>query len=161
MGPIASIDIAASRSPDNAGPILNSGNTARADASQATDGLGSSRGPGAPIAITQLHTAVSQLLQSVGGGLEDDKVLQMLIALIILLALLRESQGASASPPNALAPLATRGGPTQFVSFYSSSTTIVVEQTTTTMVFQAMDVYGAAADSGQGQSKGGQVDSAA
>lgn len=93
-------------------------------------------------AVTQIHSAVSQMLQSVGGGIENNKMLQMLIALMILLALLEQAEGQDKAAREALAELGTRrGGQQQFFSAYSSSTTISWEYTSTTFVFGSEGAY--------------------
>ncbi len=97
---------------------------------------------GTTSAVTQIHSAVSQMLQSVGGGVENDKMLQMLIALMILLALLEEMQKPDTAARDALAQLGNRGnGQAQFMSTYASSTTVSFEYTTTTVVFGSADAH--------------------
>jgi hypothetical protein len=80
-------------------------------------------------AVSSLHinAAVSQLLQGIGGGAENNKTLQMLIALLILVALLDSSQQptASAGSLDALASGIGQGG---YSGFSMSSTTITIEQ---------------------------------
>ena len=111
------------------------------------------------LALTRVHSAVSGLLQSIGGGLEDDKTLRMLIALIILLALLESSQNGVASSRNALASLGAGGvGQSQFISISYSSTTISIQQTITTMVLQSADGYASGFNGEPVESPGGQLD---
>ncbi len=159
MGPIPPVNVGSAGSAGGARPVLNqAGSTSRAGTALGGAQLTASPTPGDAMALTRIHAAVSQLLQSIGGGAENDKILRMLIALIILLALLKDPQGEAASTNNALTLPAGRGGQYQFVGFYSSSTTITIEQTTTTMVFQAMDTYASASGGDQVQPRGDQLD---
>ena len=111
------------------------------------------------LAISLVHSAVSEMLQSIGGGLEDDKTLRMLIALIILLALLESSQASVASSRNALASLGTgRMGQPLWVGAYYSSTTITIQQTTATMFLQTGEGYALGANGEPVASPGGHLD---
>jgi hypothetical protein len=110
-------------------------------------------------AIATLCSALSDLLQGVGGAQENDRVLRMMIALIILLALLQSTQGTGAPEGNTLAPLGLGGSAQpQSVGVYSSSTTIMLEQTTTTISLQSMESYSLASDSDTSGARGGQID---
>lgn len=109
-------------------------------------------------ALTQIDTAVSQLVQSLGGSAEDEKILRMLIGLIILLALLKGSQDEAGSAQGALASLGGGNNNSQFVALSESSTTISIEQTTTTIVLGTADTYAAGSNGSQGQAGGGQID---
>ena len=125
----------------------------------ATGDAGYAASPGTTSAITQIHSAVSQLLQSVGGGVENDKMLRMLIALLILLALLDNSQPQAEGAQNALAQLGSRGnGQSQFLYAYTSSTTISFEYTTTTWVAGNLSSYDAGGSTEQLQPQGASVD---
>ena len=116
---------------------------------------------GTTSAVTQIHAAVSQMLRSVGGGVENDKMLQMLIALLILLTLLEQSQSQDTAARDALAQLGTRrDSQTQFISGYASSTTMTFEYTSTTVFFGSTDAYSMDA-SGQPLPEGGEVDTRA
>lgn len=144
--------------PTALGPALYQ--TGRSAQSPSVTGAALSGTPSAGMtsAVTQIHSAVSQMLRSVGGGVENDKMLQMLIALMILLALLEEMQKPDTAARDALAELAKRGDPqAQFMSAYTSSTTISLEYTTTTVVFGSGDPY--FTDSGKAPvPEGGTVD---
>ena len=59
-------------------------------------GIGSTQG------VVDVNSAVTELLQSVGGGVEDDKLLRMLIVLMILLALFENQQTHPAGSNDAL-----------------------------------------------------------
>ncbi len=98
-----------------------------------TDALGGSR------AIEDVQSSVSQLLTGLGGAI-DDKLLQMLIALIILSALLEQMRGESGGQGDALSALGGRGQGGQQGGYFSS-TTISIEQTTTTIHFQFTESY--------------------
>lgn len=152
MGPISSVDIGSARSPYNLGQIPD-------DPSGAARGSAPAGGvPGNSSAIMNVGPAVSQLLQSIGGGAENDKTLRMLIVLMILLALLDNSQANDASTGNALNQLANSGsGRSQFFGIFSSSTTIEIHQTSTTIVGSTMDNVASVSSSEQ-PTQGGQVD---
>jgi hypothetical protein len=69
----------------------------------------------------------------------------MMIALIIILAMLNNSQGQSASNGSLLSELGTAGnGQPMSLSAYSSSTTISIQQTTTTLFYYSSESYTAA-----------------
>lgn len=160
MEPIPPINTAASRPPAGLGSSLGPSGSGSAEATASLAQLNGATGTSSTTAITQIHQAVTQMLQSVGGGVEDDKVLKMLIGLLILLALLQEWYGATESPQDALARLGEGTGQSGAASLYFSSTTITLEQTTTTVVLQTQGAYGNAGGE-QEASKGGQVDVAA
>ena len=83
-------------------------------------------------AIMNLSSAVSQLLQAVGGGVENDKALRMLIALMILLALLNEMQAPDTTASRGLGRSAAGGRPLALFGS-SSSSFIAIQQTSTTI----------------------------
>lgn len=159
MVPILPVDVYQGGSPFYAAAgIGQPGGTARADGA-----LGGT--PFAPIltgidstALTQIDAVVSQLLQSIGGSAEDDKLLRMLIGLIILLALLENSQDEAASAQNALLSLGSGSQQPQSIDLYWSSTTIAIEQTTTTILFQTAETHAAASAGEQLDARGDQID---
>ena len=114
-------------------------------------------------AIMNVASAVSQLLQSIGGGLEDDKVLRMMIALIILLALLQDSQADVASTSDAFRGLGggSSSSQSQYCGEFSSSTTIAVYHTSTTIAVAGVDSLSAFSDVEQVQTRGGEIDTSA
>jgi hypothetical protein len=158
MGYIPPISI----NPGGRHPELNPAAYQTAGLGQASGSAGDAgyaASPGATSAITQIHSAVSQLLQSVGGGVENDKMLRMLIALLILLALLDNSQPQTEGAQNALAQLGSRGNSqSQFLYAYQSSTTISMEYTTTTWVAGNLSSYGTGGGTEQLQPQGASVD---
>lgn len=87
---------------------------------------------------TQVQSAVTSMLQNVGGGLENNDMLKALIALILIAALLQESLKGGGGSGDSLGALGNgRGDPTQFMSTSSSfssfeSTTTAYESTSVT-----------------------------
>lgn len=161
MGPILPVNVGAAGPTAGTTPGLNQpGGAVRTGSAQGQAGPTLSRASSDAVALTQIHGAISQLLQNIGGGIEDDKVLRMLIALIILLSLLRDQQTFADSTQNALSLFAGTGRQSQSVEFYFSSTSITIEQTTTTINFEAMDSYATASNGGQVEARGGQIDAA-
>ena len=133
----------ATSGPGNTGAIQGAGRPIRAGAGAPLSGTepAVARAIFDAVPITQIHAAVAQMLQGIGGGLENDRVLQMLIALLVLLTLLREQADEAASLSQALSPLGRGSGQGPVVAAYYSSTTITIEQTTTMVWFQASDSY--------------------
>ena len=69
-----------------AGAISMNISTPNANGSQS---VGNTRLLGRSAQISNINIAVSKMLQDIGGGVQDNKVLQLLIALLILMALLQ------------------------------------------------------------------------
>lgn len=158
MDPIPPVNVgSAGRSFHPALDLNQVGGAARTGATPGMAGF-SSQSVSDSTALTQIDAAVSQLVQSLGGSAEDEKILRMLIGLIILLALLRGSQDDPAAAQNAFASLGGGNNSSQFVALYASSTTISIEQTTTTIVLGTSDTYAAASNGESGQAGGGQID---
>ncbi len=107
-----------------------------------------------------INSSVSQLLQSVGGGLENDQLLKLLIAALILMALLQQQQESTAGLENLTRQGAGGAGGTgdsQFIGIYSSSTTISIQQSTTSVFLgTGADLFGSAG--GPSETTGGQLD---
>lgn len=130
------------------------------------DSLGGAGILGNSLAIAEVFEAVSDLLAGIGGGLEDDQVLQALIALLILMALLQGSLDASGSQQSGQAGLpASRGGSgidagtdPLLIAFSYTRTTITFEQTSITSTFQSPADSAASFDSGQLDTFGGSFD---
>ncbi|MFQ5589999.1 MAG: hypothetical protein ACE5HE_02440 [Phycisphaerae bacterium] len=98
--------------------------------------------------VADVLTGVGELLNSIGGGVENDKLLQLLIVLLILTALLDNQQGRAADNGQILRSLGSeRAAAGQTISMYSSSTTISIQQTDIAVVM------GGAFDAG-GQGEG-------
>ena len=79
--------------------------------------------------MSKVQTALSDLMQSL--GLEDDKMLRMMLGLLILSALLQGSGNDQEAGAQALANLGQQGGNLFYLGASSSSTTLQIEQTTT------------------------------
>jgi hypothetical protein len=71
-------------------------------------------------AATDVGMQVSQMLQAIGSGVQDDKLLQMLITLLVLAAMMQDSQ-ATQTAANSLLDGLARG--TAFRAFESISIT--------------------------------------
>ncbi len=158
MGPISSIGAGAPR-PATFATTGQTGASSGAGALSNRGTLGPSQGLSTALAMSRVQTAVSEMLRNVGGGVESNKALQMLIALVILLALMESSQNAAASSGSGLEQLgAGRGSGAEFISLYSSSTTITFEQSTTTLTVGSVDGLNALSGGEGMQSQGSQVD---
>lgn len=95
---------------------------------QATAAAGASNAS----AIMNIFTAVSEMMQSIGGSVENDQMLRLLVATMILMALLDPAQKSAESAGKALEGLGQRSADqSQFVGIYYSSTTITIQQTAT------------------------------
>ena len=123
-------------------------------------GAGASRGSaaapsasgrtGAAASVTRIDTAVTQLLQSVGGGVENDKLLQLMIALLILLTMLGHQQEQQAESHNTWRGFGSGNtGTSSFAGLYSSTTSVSVEQSYTSGILT--DGYSAPASGGDAQ----------
>jgi len=81
--------------------------------------------------LLTIQSSVSQLFQSIGGGLEQNEMLKALIALLLLSALLRSNNQEEQTGLQMLHELGSGQGSIgiqgQLVSFYSSSTSFVME----------------------------------
>lgn len=121
-GPTGMLDAAGSAQP-TAGNSLSAGNA---------QGVLSAQGTSTQ-SIQQIDSSVSQLLQAVGGSIQNDRLLKLLIGIILLLSLLdnmNSDKSASQDQPGGLG--SGQGDQSQFVGIFSSSTTISIEQTSTT-----------------------------
>ena len=112
---------------------------------------------GDPTRVSEVFDAVTQLLRGLGGSLENDAVLKMMIALLILLALLDGSRDPAQAQRDSLLALGSRTSQTfSAVIMTASSTTISIEQTSVyvigTSAAQAFDTLEST------PSSGGQVD---
>ncbi len=162
MIPVSYVGVSSARPLANLAPTLNS----RTDAPLAEAIVAPTPLPAAGVfdnsrAIMQAHSAVPQLLQGIDGAVENDKTLQMLIGLIILLwlLLLENPKQNTGSAPTGLSQLAAGGNSQpQFVGVYSSSTTTLISQTATTMFVSTMDKPAVSFDTGQPEPQGSQID---
>lgn len=96
--------------------------------------LRSSAVAGRSVGMLTINTQVAQLLQSIGGGVQNNQSLQLMIALLILLALLQQPQRSQRTAADAWIDLLGRGAAglqrfSGFTSQMTSSTSISFEQT--------------------------------
>ena len=135
MVPVLAVNIDQSGSPFyTAAGIGRLGGAARADG--ALDGtLSPPALKGTDLtALTQIDAAVSQLLQSIGVSAEDDEMLRMLIGLIIVLALLENSQDEASGAQSTLLSPGSGGHGSGSVELSLPPTMIAIEQTKTTIL---------------------------
>lgn len=156
MGPITSVNVTVGQGSTGTAQV---GGVSRSNV--VFGGVGSISAQGSSAGITQIHAAVSQMLSRVGGGLQNDKMLQMLIGLIILLALLREMQGGGNSALGALAQLGQGGSQTPSGVLLFSQTTIEIQQTTSNAAFGGDQPYASSGETGAAQSTGTTIDTVA
>ena len=124
--------------------------------SPATDIAGMGRGD----AIDQLRNALVQMLQDGGGdNAQNNQMLQLLIGLMILLAILGNSQASAATADQIYEQLGAGQGAQagrvqgQITGLYASSTmTVMIEQTSTVMAFTGSEATA---------SQGGRLDTVA
>ena len=136
MGPISAVNVGSTSGAAGVGSTASTIEPTQAFGSTGTAGLAPSDALGASQAAMRVPSAVAQLLQSIGGGIENDKLLKLLITALILLTLLEQQQEDLASAGKALAQLGARSGDqSQFIGIFTSSTTISIQQTTTTVMF--------------------------
>ena len=101
VGPIqGNLDRIGAR-PADAGPIRTP-----APSTSTTFGLGASA---SATSLLQVQSSVQGLLQSVGGGVENDQNLKMLIGLLILMALLQNPEQSASSLQRSLDALGQLG----------------------------------------------------
>ena len=80
---------------------------------------------------SDIQAAVGQFLESLGGGLQSDKALRMMLGLLILMAMLDKSGGGSGGASQAIsdmAGLAAGGASATSIEIRQSSTIIVASQ---------------------------------
>lgn len=88
-----------------------------------------------PTRVGEVFEAVAQLLRGLGQGLENDAVLKMIIALLILMAMMENSSEPAKTQNNSL--LSLGGGASQpfsAVTMTATSTTISIQQTSVYIV---------------------------
>ena len=103
--------------------------------------------------LLQVQSSVQVMLQSIGGGVEDDQNLKMLIGLLILMALLQNPEQSESSFQRSLDALGQLGGGASgggqvgfsFEFQQTTSITMISEQ------YQSIRIEGAT-NSGMGQS---------
>jgi len=97
---------------------------------------------GQALAASRVTGEVARMLQSVGGGVENNDLLKLLIAAMILLALLNESDAPQPQSQGALQGLG--GGSADraaYVGIFSSSSSVVLQQTTMSYGAVMVDSY--------------------
>ncbi len=116
------------------------GGAAQAGATSPTTAVGVLSGSQS---ISNVFAAVSTMMQSIGGSVENDRMMRMLIALMILLSLLQEQQESqSQSGGNELAQLGNGANSrSSYIGIFSSSTTIIFQQTTTEVSLSSHEQY--------------------
>jgi len=98
---------------------------------------------GAAGSVMRIDMAVTQLLQSIGGGVENDKLLRLMIALLLLLTILGHQQEQQAQAQSVWGGLSMgNSGSSSSVELYSSTTTISIEQSYTSITIA--ENYGSA-----------------
>lgn len=89
-------------------------------------------------AIMSVQSSVTQMLQSVGGGIENNEALRMLIATLIVLAMLQEllkdDEAGGKQSSSMQLPGQGNGNRSAFVGLYYSSSTVSYQQSTTTVL---------------------------
>ena len=155
MGPISGITGGAGYQPWNIQPSASTAaDSLRAAGGAGVLGTGASGSTTSAQSVTEVYASVTQMLQSIGGGVEDDKLLRLLIALMILMALFENQQEQQRAGTEALQALGTNGGGGQSIGIYSSSTSISIEHTQTTIIWG--DTYGS--NGGSQADPGGTLD---
>jgi len=134
MGPISGISAGAAYPSDVLRPVTDQ--TIAGGPTEAGTLLLAAPAQGSTVqSIGRVFGEVSELLQSIGGGLENDRLLRTLVALMIILALLDRSGDATGTSASARGGMDAGGeGRTQYVGIFSSSTTISIQQTSTAVV---------------------------
>lgn len=160
LGSVSSIGAESIQAPG----VIPGGQTGSAAPSSTTSGLTSDSRAGAGVlgnsqALAHVFAAVSELLREIEGSTENDKVLQALIALLILMTLLQSITDRSDSGGSLLGGSSgpTGANPILMASSYTS-TTISIEQTTVTSVYELSAGSASAYDLGQLDATGDTID---
>ena len=103
--------------------------------------LGGLQAGGAASTLSSVSTAVSELMKNIGGGLENDQTLKLLVTMLILMALLQKPSGDQASTAtSALKALSSLGnGGSQSITMASCSTTVAIYQSSSTAIAGSWD----------------------
>lgn len=126
MGPIQPLDIGRLGWLDRAstiGDATQAGGTGLSGATQAAPLVA-----GQSISALSVSSSVSQLLSSIGGGVQDNKMLELMIALLIIMSLL-EQQRSGGGGSDALGKLAGTGTGYSSTSIWYSSTVVSTQFT--------------------------------
>jgi len=111
------------------------------------------------VSLVNLGNQINQLLQGIGGGVENNQTLQLLIGLLILLTLLEGSSKSGQSAADALGGLGGAAGRETYISFVASTTSITIEHSSMSVTTPAIETM--AASKANGQSQGQKIDIAA
>ena len=157
MGPISAVNVNPTAASFQASPATRPAADAAGSGSAAGGvQIASASVVSSSLSITNVHNAVGSLLQSIDADLANNKMLRMLIGLMILLALLQNSQSKGEEAGQELGNPGSASR-TQFLGVFSSSTTVQIQQSVSTAL--AVEVTGAFGSSAsQPESSGGQVD---
>ena len=160
MNPISPLDVGASNGLHYLG-ALGGGPRDASAVDGGTMGLRSASPVGLSdtVSLINLGNQISQLLQGIGGGVENNKTLLLLIGLLILLTLLEGSSKGGGSAAEALNGLGGAGSRGTYINFEASTTSITIEHTSMTMPASAIETM--AASEANGQSQGHKIDLAA
>jgi hypothetical protein len=105
-----------------------------------------------------VNTHVEAMLQGIGGGLQDNQMLRMVIALLILQALLAKDGGSQQSAIEGLINLIGMGGQrTQSVSMHSATNVVQIQQQSTVLM-TGQAAVGATGAEGDPNASGEQID---
>lgn len=154
MGPIQATNLTTTGAPLSGATMMDRGSL-RPNDGGTTSSLSSSSGMSSGTSsIENVAGMVTQMLRSVGQGLENDEVLRALVTLLIMLAILNETLSGARSPGEELSSLA---GGLQGLGAGSGSSTFMIEYTSVTMTSTTITGTFGAADASQSD-VGGRLD---
>ncbi len=109
------------------------------------------------ISALSISSNVSQLLNSIGGGVQDNKMLELMIALMIIMALLGQQQGGTSqgSEASALDRLGGASTGLQINSSSYSSSSISYQHTSITFSGTAAETFDALRQGGETENQAG------
>lgn len=157
MYPISPVGVGYSNGVAGTRPSSNASGLSGASSSDRPEPAASA-GTGSLTALSELQTALSDMMKSL--GLENDKLLKMMLGLIILMALLKGPDQEQESAGQPLFDLGRQQGNWLLAGMSSSYTSVQIEQTTTISV--SMETMEATAYAQEAEdSLGGRHDSTA
>ena len=134
MNPIQPVgDSAAGITTPRADRTAELAGTSQATATQASTAMEVS----STLNVTMVYSQVDAMLSNVGGGTQDNQLLRMVIALMIMQALLAEDGGSQQSGANALMDLlGLSGGSGQsgMIGLHSATNVIQIQQQSTVLM---------------------------
>jgi hypothetical protein len=110
----------------------------------------------APSGLSGVTTAVSEMLSSIGGGLENDQMLKALIALMIIAAMLQQMLEGESSAEQGLRALGSRRGHNAAEGMASSASFVSIQYTSMSVSMTSFNQQGG--DVSAGQELGGELD---